>query len=392
MTDTLMRAGLRRMRPRDREEDNRAASPLELLFDLVFVVAVSQASQNLSHLLSAGNVGHAVVSYLMVFFAIWWAWVNFTWFASAFDTDDWAYRAMTILQMAGVLVLAAGIHDALVNDDYEVVTWGYVIMRLAMVAQWLRAGLSDPGSRRTAFAFASGIAIVQVLWVARIYLLDARWQFITFFVLMVCEVLVPIVAERQGSTHWHPHHIAERYGLFTLILLGESILASATAVFEAINKGEHLRELYTLSLAGLVIAAGMWWVYFSRDQGERLAAGNRGFVFGYIHYIIFAAAGAVSAGIEVAIQHTLGSTSLSQPAAALTLSVPVGVFVLAVWAMLLRGLITRGSSAAVATLGVLIIASAALPLAPVAAVALLLVVVVVVLEVDEARTQRRDAF
>ncbi|HWC09475.1 MAG TPA: low temperature requirement protein A, partial [Solirubrobacterales bacterium] len=154
MTDVLTRVGLRRMVPRNASEPHRVATPLELLFDLVFVVAVSQASQNLHHLISDDHVGQGVVSYLMVFFAIWWAWMNFTWFASAFDTDDWLYRVLTILQMAGVLVLAAGVHAAMVDFDYLVVTWGYVIMRLAMVAQWLRAAASDAGARPTALRFA----------------------------------------------------------------------------------------------------------------------------------------------------------------------------------------------------------------------------------------------
>ena len=92
MTDVLTRIGLRRMTSRNPSEPHRVATPLELLFDLVFVVAVAQASQNLHHLISDDHVGQGVLSYLMVFFAIWWAWMNFTWFASAFDTDDWLYR------------------------------------------------------------------------------------------------------------------------------------------------------------------------------------------------------------------------------------------------------------------------------------------------------------
>lgn len=391
MTDLFARAGLHRMVARDRGATHRAATPLELLFDLVFVVAVSQASQNLHHLLSEGH-GYGVLSYAMVFFAVWWAWVNFTWFASAFDTDDWAYRVMTIVQMAGVLVLAAGVHDAMVSNNYILVTWGYVIMRLAMVGQWVRAAISDPASRRTAVSFAVGITIVQVLWVARIYLLDATWQFATFFVLMIAEVLVPVIAERRGATQWHPGHISERYGLFTLILLGESILASATAIIEALGAGEHIPQLVALSISGLIIAAGMWWVYFSRDPAETLAGGRRGFSFGYAHYVIFAAAGAVSAGIEVDIDLITGATELSPGAAGLALSVPVGIFVLGVWLVLLRGRISAASSALVIALGGLIIAAAMLPIVTAVAVAALLVAVVVILEVDAARSKRSDAF
>ena len=96
------------MRPRDPGESGRTASTLELFFDLVFVVAVSVASVELHHALTEDHVVDGLVSYAMVFFAIWWAWMNFTWFATSFAVDDWLYRVLTLVQMAGVLVLAIG--------------------------------------------------------------------------------------------------------------------------------------------------------------------------------------------------------------------------------------------------------------------------------------------
>src|SRR6187431_651600 len=127
------------MRPRDPSEPGRSASPLELFFDLVFVVAVSIAASNLHHALSAEHFWDGVTSYLLVFFAIWWAWMNFTWFATSFATDDWLYRLLTVVQMAGVLVLAAGIQPAFDDANFAVLVYGYVVMRVAMVLQWLRA-------------------------------------------------------------------------------------------------------------------------------------------------------------------------------------------------------------------------------------------------------------
>ena len=385
MTDVLTRIGLRRMTSRNPEESHRVATPLELLFDLVFVVAVSQASQNLHHLISDDHVGQGVLSYLMVFFAIWWAWMNFTWFASAFDTDDWLYRVMTILQMTGVLVLAAGVHAAMVDFDFITVTWGYVIMRLAMVGQWLRAAASDPESRSTALRFAVGIGIVQVLWVARMYLLDDTWQFWTFFVLVAAELAVPVWAESHRRTSWHPHHIAERFGLFTLLLLGESLLASANAMFDALAEGEHIPELLTLAGSGIVVAAAMWWLYFAREQHGRLNSLRSGFTFGYLHYVIFAAAGAVSAGVEVEIDSITGHTEISHGVAGLALTVPIALFVLSAWAILLNPTLSRWASASVVGGAVLIAASGLLDVGEYAVSALLLVAIVVVLEADAGR-------
>jgi low temperature requirement protein LtrA len=131
------------MRAREPAEPHRAATPLELFFDLCFVVAVSLAAARLHHALAEQHVGAGLLGYLMVFFAIWWAWMNFTWFASAYDTDDALYRVTTLIQITGALVLAAGVPAAFDRGDFTIVTVGYVIMRLAMVAQWLRAGATN---------------------------------------------------------------------------------------------------------------------------------------------------------------------------------------------------------------------------------------------------------
>ena len=109
------------MPSRDRDEEHRASTPLELLFDLCFVVAVARASSLLHHAISAGDAGSAVVSYVLVFFSIWWAWMNFTWFASAYDNDDVVYRLLTLVQITGVLILAAGVPRAFDHRDFDIV-------------------------------------------------------------------------------------------------------------------------------------------------------------------------------------------------------------------------------------------------------------------------------
>src|SRR5688572_1481103 len=112
-------APLRRaMRARDPHEPHRVATALELFTDLCFVVAIAQAAAHLHHALSEGHFAHGLMGYAAVFFAIWWAWVNFTWFASAYDTDDVPYRLLALLQIAGVLVLAAGIAPAFEHEDF----------------------------------------------------------------------------------------------------------------------------------------------------------------------------------------------------------------------------------------------------------------------------------
>src|SRR6185437_5337394 len=217
------------MTGRDTAEPHRSSTPLELLFDLTFVVAVGRVAAELAHSIAADQLWHGLASYLMVFFAIWWAWVNFTWFASAFDTDDVGYRMLTLLQMAGVLVVAASVPPAFEHNDLTGVVIGYVIMRIALVAQRLRAAVQDPDHRRTALRYARAVTVLQVCWVLRLLLPDELGA-PAFVLLVLLEVLVPAWAERFESTSWHPGHIAERHGLFTLIVLGESVLAASNAL------------------------------------------------------------------------------------------------------------------------------------------------------------------
>ncbi|WP_092095245.1 low temperature requirement protein A [Curtobacterium sp. UNCCL20] len=377
--------GLRRMAPRDPTEGHRAASPLELLFDLVFVVAVGFAAMNLHEIEAEGHVASAVLSYGFVFFAIWWAWINFTWFATSFDTDDWLYRVMTFVQMAGVLVLAAGVRDVMVDGNTLIVVLGYVVMRLALVGQWLRVAVSSPEFRRTALRYSVGIVVVQVLWVLAVLLPYDVAQFV-IPVLILLEVLVPPVAEAGArTTPWHTRHIAERYSLFTLIVLGEGLVASANAVIDGIAHADHLGSLLVLAACGLVIVAALWWIYFSREQHAHIRSLPTALVFGYGHYFVFAAAGALPAGIEVAVSADAGEADLSHATVAATIAVPVALFVLSIWALALRPTLTIGFNVTIVALALAVVASIAVPEASLVATAALVTAIVVVLEVAERR-------
>lgn len=323
-----IRVWYRPMTPRDQGERHRAATPLELLFDLCFVVAVSQAGAQLHHSLAENDLGHGVVNYLVVFFAIWWGWVNFSWFASAFDTDDVPYRLATFVQIAGALVVAAGVPRAW-HDDLTIIVVGYVLMRLAMVGQWLRAAHADPAHRSTALRYALGITVVQAGWILRLALPDS-WFLPSFLVLVVAELAVPAWAERATMTTWHPHHIAERYSLFTLIVLGESVLAATTAIQEALSSGHSAGKLSAIAAGGLVIVFCMWWLYFDQPGHRRLEQLSS-WVWGYGHYVIFASAAAVGVGLQIAVDHDTHTAHLGDLAARMAITVPVALYLLSVW-------------------------------------------------------------
>src|SRR5688572_10692497 len=152
------------MRGRDAHEQ-RAATPLELFFDLVIVVAVAVAARELHHDIAEAHIGEGILAYGMTLFAIWWAWMSFSWFATAYDTDDVPYRVAVFVQMAGAVIMAGGIARAFEQQDWSIVTFGYVIMRFASVFQWSRAARSDRSHRPNSIRWVIGIILVQVGWV-----------------------------------------------------------------------------------------------------------------------------------------------------------------------------------------------------------------------------------
>jgi low temperature requirement protein LtrA len=325
------------MRARSATESHRVATPLELFFDLCFVVAVAQAATPLHHSIAENHIGHGIQGYLLVFFAIWWAWMNFTWFASAYDTDDDVYRITTLVQIAGALVLAAGIGPAFDDGNFLGITIGYVVMRLAMVVQWLRAARADEQRRLTALWYAGGIAAVQVLWLLRLAVPE-RWALPVFVLLALIEVLVPIVAERApgGPTTYHPHHIAERYGLFTIIMLGESVSAATIAIRTGLDIGEHVADLISLAAAGIVIVFALWWLYFDRSARGLLTSLRTSILWGYGHYFIFGSAAAVGAGLAVSVDFDTDHAGISGTVAGYAVALPAAIYLIFVWLLHIR--------------------------------------------------------
>ena len=161
---------LRPMQARDVHQPHRVATSLELLFDLVTVIAVASAAAGLHHAIAGGHATDGVVRFAMAFFGIWWAWMNYTWFASAYDNDDVLFRLLTLAIMGGALAIASGIELFFKSLDLTMVVTGYLIMRVGMVVLWLRAARGDPARRTTALTYALGIALVQVYWAGLLWL------------------------------------------------------------------------------------------------------------------------------------------------------------------------------------------------------------------------------
>ena len=203
-------------------------------------------------------------------FAICWAWINFSWFASAYDTDDWIFRIVTMVQMIGVLVLAIGLPRMFASIEHgehldnSVMVLGYVIMRVALVFQWLRAARQDPARRRACLTYAIAVSIAQIGWVVLIFVdFSLGVTFILSRHPRAHRTGGPVIAERKdGGTPWHAHHIAERHGLFAIIALGEGVVGTVAALSAVVEQQGWTMDAALVGIAGTGLTFGMWWVYY----------------------------------------------------------------------------------------------------------------------------------
>ena len=326
---------VRRMGGRDPNQADRAATPLELLFDLTFVIVLGLAASQFAHALAEGHYTTAFVGVGIASFGICWAWINFSWFASAYDTDDWIFRLATMVQMIGVLVLAIGIPRLFASLEHgphlEIanMVFGYVVMRVALLFQWLRAARQDPARRRACFTYATSISVAQIGWVALVFLdFQLRLNLILISALAIVELFGPFLAERKdGGTPWHAHHIAERYGLFAIIALGEGVVGTVATLSAVIERQGWTMDAVLVSVAGLGLTFGIWWIYYMLPSAQVIHAHrNRAFVWGYGQMLIVTSVMATGAGLHVAANFIEDKARIGPLATVLSVAIPVGVF------------------------------------------------------------------
>ncbi len=334
---TDMRRGhdSRRMRGRDPHEEHRVATPLELLFDLTFAACFGLAASDLASVLAAGHYRAGLIGFGFASLAICWAWINFSWFSSAYDTDDWVFRVVTMVQMIGVLVLAAGLPRMFASVersghiDNSVMVLGYVIMRMALVFQWVRAAKGDAARRRVCLTYAATISVAQVGWVVQIAVRLSSPVAITLGVILaLIEMMGPVLAERQdGGTPWHAHHIAERYSLFTIVALGEGVVGTVAALSVVVERQGWTLNALLVGIAGMGLTFGMWWAYFLEPSAKILQRHReRALGWSFMQILIVTSIVATGAGLRVAAGFLGGAATLSGVATVLAVAVPVAMY------------------------------------------------------------------
>ncbi|MEZ5920385.1 MAG: low temperature requirement protein A [Parvularculaceae bacterium] len=319
---------------RDPEEAHRAATQLELFFDLVSVIAIAAIAAGLHHAIAEGHGFEKLPVFIFFFIAAWWAWMNFTWFASAFDNDGPLYRLLVMVIMAGELIFAAGAGHMFETLDVGWGVIGWTVMRAGMASLWFLTAM-NPEWRATALRYGFGILVAQGLWILFYFLAPRDLHSFLLFgsFCFLFEFFVPPFAERARATPFHRHHIIERYGLLTIISLGEIMLSISLGFGSLYEGAEHGLPLGAIStaLSAFVIGFSLFWIYFVEE--DHLPNRNfwTAFIWGYGHLFIFATIAAIGAGVAAELDLVARHSAVSASVLAWWLGAPLALFCFFLW-------------------------------------------------------------
>ena len=289
-------ASLRPPRLRTLDEEERAATWLELFYDLVFVAAVAVLGGRILNDPSWSGL----LSYAAFFGMLWWLWSSHTFYADRFDTDDLAYRLLATTQIIAIVVLAA----ALTADSGSTLAFaiGYATARLILLALYARAYKHVEVARPLVAGYLKGQGVAAALWVLAIFVPEPG-RFWVWGLALAVDVATPfVVRKEQAKVPLDVSHLPERFGLFTILVLGESIAAAILGLGHV-----HWDVTATITaIIGVVMATSLWWVYFDNLDGFNIRRRGtqknwRPTVWIYTHLPLAAALAVAGVGVEHAI-------------------------------------------------------------------------------------------
>ena len=283
-------------------EKSRHATWLELFFDLVFVVAIAELTHGF---VAHPDAQHAVL-FVLLFVPTYLVWLNVSYYADLFDTDDLRSRAVLFLAMLGGVVLATGIEPA-IEGDATVFVLAYLGLRLFLLGLYLRVAVTLPSIRGFAGRFAGGYAIGAVLWAVSLAVPEPT-RFWIWIVAVVVEGLTPAVAYTTAAAPNQESHMPERFGLFTIVALGETIVAVVAGLTDTVWTATTV----AVALLSFGLAVTLWWLYFDRlDESvtTRSVRGDRrallgGLGYSYGHYAITFGVAATGVGATLVLEST----------------------------------------------------------------------------------------
>jgi len=293
---------LRLLHHQDYEVD-RHATWLELFFDLVFVLAIAE----LAHLLHSDLSWTGIASFAALFVPVWWLWIDFSYFADQFDVERGPYRIIMLMTMFGLIVMALTVSHALDGGSAQF-AMAYAALRLIITFLYMQAWRFVPLSRPLTRRYVMSFSVALALWALSIVIPEPARFWLWAIALLIEITNGPITYLTVRNIPKQNSHMDERFGLFTIIALGEAIVAVAAGVAE-VSLGW---QGFLTGAGGFLMAASFWWMYFERAdesainqalQGGKMAL-LRSFVYGYSHVLAFMGIAMTSVGIQVAIETT----------------------------------------------------------------------------------------
>jgi len=284
-----------------RREGERV-TPLELFFDLVFVLAITQCTALMSHDQSWSGLAQG----LLILGVLWWAWVGYAWLTSVIDPEEGAVRLVIFAAMAAMLIVSLSVQEAFGNLALTFAL-GIGVYRAAHIVLFMLAGADDQDLRRSVIGLAVSTAIaVGILALASLF--DGFAQGALWALAIFLDMAGPYFF---GSEGWKlvPGHFAERHGLILIIALGESIVAIGVGASGALDLG-----IGAAAVLGIFLAAALWWTYFdvvALISARRLGEAEVGRVqnelardsYSYIHLLMIAGIVLMALGMKVTIGH-----------------------------------------------------------------------------------------
>ena len=289
------RLRLRTIEPILRE---RHASWLELFFDLVFVFAVSQVAAILSAQAGIGGL----LKYLVLFVTVWWSWVGFTFYADRFETEEYKYRILMFAGMLAVTGLALTLGNAFSGPGDAPFIVCYVLVRTVLVTLYGRAAYHIPLARAFGLQYVYGLGISACLLLGSL-LIAPPARYAIWAVAIVLEFVTPLLNIKAArSLPIDRLHIPERFGLFTIIVLGEAVIAAANGAASVDWNFSNV----AVACLGFAMAAGIWWINFDFVEDSAIRSPSLLQRFGYIygHFFIVCSIVIIGVGVEHAIKET----------------------------------------------------------------------------------------
>ncbi len=289
---------------RSDQEKHRQATWIELFIDLAFVLGISQIGE----VFSEGFNGNTILYYSLLFLLFFWIWNRFTWYASMYDNDDVPYRISYLTLIFPVLGIASEIENILLGNFYNAILY-YLSINLILIYLWSRVLRKAEKYLGNAKFFLGGYLISTVLIVTSLFL-STHFQIIFIIIGFLSELLGPVLGwyVNRSKIPIHSDHVIERHGLFTIILLGECLVA----IFSNFNSVIQSEHWYILIFSFIIILC-LWWLYFDCGYGysSKLSKNAaRVFEFGYGQFFVYLSVALAGIALENSLHSVSGHSSI----------------------------------------------------------------------------------